>query len=874
MVKIRKEAFLKSVYGKVIAAFLIGVLAIGGAGLISKGGFSEMLQTVESLSEANPKLHIINNLFYRVTQLEQLQHAHAIENPTDSQNVFTPEVKSVLASIDSLKKLCENNPGQMARVDSMGFLLIQREKLAQNYFNLRADLEKNRDLNKKVITLSKQMATLEPQAENPKWREKNRVVTTTKKTSTTSIIPPKTRRELRKAAAMKKKPEGSFFQRLFASKSNPAKIKKGSQQVKEDIQVRTDTFSVGREYRDYIKADQELRVVERELRVVERNYFQQSAALLARELALVKASHKLNRELLDLLKTFEAEELGKVKGDYFTATTVVNSSLKWMNAIMVVFFLGAALFAYLILLDISRGKKLQQALQHAKEEAEHLSQVKQRFLANMSHELRTPLQSILGFSEQVRHEEKPDPEAVDAIYHSAEHLLQIVNEVLDYSRIISGKFSFEAQAFDLQQITKEVVTTLSPQANKKGLDLNFDFVCDNARYVSGDPFRLKQVLFNIVGNAIKFTDKGSVSLTVKCSQVGDRALFSFKVKDTGIGIPEKDINRIFNQFEQSSGNDVQKHGGTGLGLSIAKSLIESQGGMLTVTSKNGQGSIFEIQIPYQLQEKPVVAVETLASAPAMNFEGEVLLVDDDAIILKLCSAILKKNNIKHTCLNSSVKAAETAWPETLKFVFTDIQMPGMSGFELNKTLRKKLSPDAKIYAFTARALPEEHAEILAAGFDGILMKPFREKELLQVINSGTATKVANQQERLIDDVTEDFGAIGYICADDPELFQSTLTLFVSETRADLDMLSIYIAQDSAELAVEIVHKLAGCVGQLGALKLSDRLKEHEQQLKAGKKLAAINADLKLAVSEVEKLMAMASRKTGACRRFSISFCFN
>src|SRR5690606_34744935 len=144
------------------------------------------------------------------------------------------------------------------------------------------------------------------------------------------------------------------------------------------------------------------------------------------------------------------------------------------------------------------------------------------------------------------------------------------------------KFTFEQQPFEVQQLTREVIATLQPQASKKGLDLTLNFSGEKSPFVSGDPFRLRQVLYNLLGNVIKFTDQGTVSLTVKFSQVGERALFSFKVKDSGIGIPEKDISRVFNQFEQSSENNAQKHGGTGLGLSIAKSLVESQGGMLTV----------------------------------------------------------------------------------------------------------------------------------------------------------------------------------------------------------------------------------------------------------------------------------------------------
>jgi signal transduction histidine kinase/CheY-like chemotaxis protein/HPt (histidine-containing phosphotransfer) domain-containing protein len=584
--------------------------------------------------------------------------------------------------------------------------------------------------------------------------------------------------------------------------------------------------------------------------------------LLARELALVKTSHNLNRQLLGILKSFEAEELSQVQGDYAKATAVVNSSVTRMNSITVVFFIGAGLFVFLIVLDISRGSKYRRALFRAKEAAEHLSQVKQRFLANMSHEIRTPLQAILGFAEQVRHQEKSKPEALDAIYYSAEHLLQIVNEVLDYSRIVSGKFTFVNQPFELQQLIKEVINTLDAQATKKGLKLALNFNCGAAQYVSGDPFRLRQVLYNLVGNAIKFTEKGSVSLTVNCLADADNTLFNFIVKETGIGIPSHDLARIFNQFEQASGNDVQKHGGTGLGLSIAKSLVESQGGTLKVSSKVGEGSEFKIELPFQLQEKPAITLQTETVAPKMNFTGEVLVVDDDVFILDLCATILTKNKIANTCLNSATNVMETEWSENLKVVFMDIRMPGMNGLELCKLLRSKLATEVKIYALTAQALPEEHELIMTQGFDGILMKPFRQQEMLEVLNKhATAAPVNNTYD---DSFT--FGALPLIAGDDAEIFERMLSLFISETRSDLELLAIYLKEGLHQQTLEMVHKLAGRIGQVGAEELSEKLREKEKQLMRLDSVETVKAELEDLATEIAVLLEFSDKKVEALQQ--------
>jgi signal transduction histidine kinase/CHASE3 domain sensor protein/ActR/RegA family two-component response regulator len=741
----REIKFLQSVYGKIAAAFIIGVAAIGLAGLISKVGFNEMLQTVKSMSAPNEKLKIVNSLFYKVTQLEQLQHANAIENPDKSARDFNPEVKQVLASVDSLRELCKDDPAQLVRLDSMSRILNHREKLSESYFTLRSDLDKNQALKTNVLHLANQLASIDP-------KDTKKVVTSTKKTTTITLVPPKNKKKKKKPASDKP----SFFSRLFGSKK---KVKKGTKQVREDLLVKIDTISEGR-YGTFVR-------VERELHLRERDYHQKNAELLARELALVKTSNQLNRELLGILKTFEAEELSQVQGDYSKAAMVVNSSTTRMNIITIIFFVGAGIFAFLIVLDVSRGSKYRRALFRAKEAAEHLSQVKQRFLANMSHEIRTPLQSILGFAEQVRHQEKPKPEALEAIYYSSEHLLQIVNEVLDYSRIVSGKFTFVDQPFEIQKLTREVINSLDAQATKKGLSLKLDFSSNAAQYVSGDPFRIRQVLYNVIGNAIKFTEKGGVSLTVKCQTEGEKPVFTFTVKDSGIGIPSQDLGRIFNQFEQASGNDVQKHGGTGLGLSIVKTLVESQGGNLKVSSKVGEGSEFKIELPFKIQKVPLVDLKTETVAPKMKFTGEVLLVDDDVFILDLCATILNKNKVANTCLNSAAKVIEAELPENLKVVFMDIRMPRMNGLELCKILKAKISSEVKIYALTAQALPEEHEAIMTQGFDGILMKPFRQQELLEVLNRyatpETEISVASQY-----DDSFSFGALSIISGGDDE----------------------------------------------------------------------------------------------------------
>ena len=207
-----------------------------------------------------------------------------------------------------------------------------------------------------------------------------------------------------------------------------------------------------------------------------------------------------------------------------------------------------------------------------------MSKIKQRFLANMSHEIRTPLQSIIGFSEQLKNYRGTHLEAVDAINSSSEHLLHIVNEVLDYSRISTGSFVLSSENFQLMEVVKEVESALRIQAGKKGLTLLLDVEEAKDHHVRGDAFRLRQVLYNLLGNAIKFTSKGYVKLGLKTREEKNKVQCYFEISDTGIGIRREDLSKIFNQFEQANALITRNYGGTGLGLTIAKSLDRGAGG--------------------------------------------------------------------------------------------------------------------------------------------------------------------------------------------------------------------------------------------------------------------------------------------------------
>ncbi len=500
----------------------------------------------------------------------------------------------------------------------------------------------------------------------------------------------------------------------------------------------------------------------------------------------------------------------------------------------------------------------------AKEEAEYHSLAKQRFLSNMSHEIRTPLQAIIGYSELIRKQKNPRKKDIEAIYHSSEHLMQIVNEVLDYNRIVSGKLTFSHEVFNMQKLLTEVLSVMHLQAEKKGLKIIQDFDMDDDLWVEGDAFRLKQILYNLLSNAIKFTHAGMVSITVSYKKQAKDVHFMFVVEDTGIGMTKEEVRLIFNEFEQASNpeNRDMNRAGAGLGLSIVKALVESQEGRIHVKSSPSNGSSFTVYLKFKEVNKPqedsmLVAKNTLLSTA---FNGKIWVVDDDQFILDLCALIFDNHRIAYECFVSPEDALKAEITDDVKFIFLDMRMPGMNGITLCEKLRAKIKqPNILIYALTAQVLPEETAQVLNSGFNGLLMKPFKEEQLLSILVNGHL-QVPKED---IDTAPEfDLSALEKMTFGDRNQTVNILRRFIEDCTQDIKTLENSIKAQNLEEASLLTHRIAGRVAQVGAKPLAALFREQELVLQQAEKwdsqfnetLQVLIKKLNLLIKEIENLL--------------------
>ncbi|MES2545061.1 MAG: response regulator [Bacteroidota bacterium] len=507
--------------------------------------------------------------------------------------------------------------------------------------------------------------------------------------------------------------------------------------------------------------------------------------------------------------------------------------------------------------DVTEIKRIEEELIRAKEKAEEYGKIKVQFLTNMSHEIRTPMNGIIGFAKILEDSnlDTDQKENVDAIIRASNNLMVIINDILDSSKIEANKMTFENVGFSLAKTIQSVIQLFIIQAKEQQIELRCEIDPEVKNRLCGDPTRLSQILINLIGNALKFTVKGTV--TLKISQIDtteSSTVLQFLIKDTGIGIEKNKLDSIFERFNQASNETTRKYGGTGLGLTITRRLIELQGGSINVKSELGIGSEFSFFLPYKRAKKSTKVVNDEIEeklSPDFIKEIEVLLVEDNELNQLLAVKIFKKWNKEIDIAENGKVAIRKMNSKKYDIILMDIQMPEMDGYDTTRYIRENMGEQSNvpIIALTAHASKSETKKCKDMGMSDYLSKPFDPYELLKKIynnihKTDVFAFVATPKKAVSSDHIINLENLKDFAEGDKVFMNEIIALFLKNTPLAIKEIEEAVVNTDFEKIKKEVHKLKTSFGLFGIIKATEKVLIIEKELEKNPSEVKVKAEIK------------------------------
>lgn len=778
---------------------------------IASRSFSNIVASVETLSSPRPETGLVNEMIADISEIQAYSSQYSISKNPAALSSYRQKTVQVRELIDSLK----NESGSKKygdKLDTLRFVFDEYVVALDEWILLRSqDADHSEYQMYGLIRASdsslKHTSQFLPKAEVTQVTKtvQNPVVLQTE-TSTTTPVEKNNRLRTRK------------------NKKTLPMVETGSTMSKETTTTQITTV-VDSSYLS--KVDTLLNQMEKTLTKAKNYRSGMRKKMGERESELQQTELLLMGRIRTLLDQIEHEEALLAKMGVEKAQTTAEESYRQLIALGIVGLCTLLVLGITLFSDISKSLFYRKKLQESKLEAERLAQVKEEFLANMSHEIRTPINSIIGFTEQLQNSEMhPGKKAkVHAIWRSSNHLLALVNDILDFSKLEAGSLQLEQIGFCYTDVVEEVIEMLEPEARKKNIQILFEPNEASDTMVAGDPVRVKQILLNLVSNAVKFTDRGNIHIISEKTQENDTIFITCRVKDSGKGIKPGELDKVFRKFEQEDSSVTRHHGGTGLGLSISKKLTELQHGKIWAESCVDVGSTFSFEIPFRAAgtNDYKKAENTLEVIPEMLQGKKIAVVDDDPIIVELLGPIFEEARIQASFFQHPERAWDSLVKDRYDLILLDLHMPGMDGMQLMDRLYGATeSPNHKTPTVlcTANVIKNIQQAENEKKPDYVLYKPYKRQDVLYTICQALGIPLAekkkvesSKQARMEAFTLKNFREFA---GNDLQLLDNFITLFISESESELHNLDIHLSTKNYRQIGEIAHLFKNTYGQLEA----------------------------------------------------------
>ncbi|MDX8338291.1 ATP-binding protein [Draconibacterium sp. IB214405] len=786
----------------VILLTIVIISLLGFSGNFVYKSLSEIVNSMLSESKPDNTLILVKDVALELNETENMVKLYSLSNNNDYLDNYRSVNESLDTKFEELQSIYNIDSTRQMLIDSVLILAQQKVVVWEKILNLHLSRGNEHEaFNQYVETLDTVLSVQDTiHFEEPEQR--------------------------------------GFFKRVFGKKQEPPTPVIVDRTVEKQ------------------RLQQEIQSLEKELK--QRNQRMSSA-----EAVYMRKNFEISESLSTIITALERQEEESFLRQSQEAELLANETYERLSYFALSVLLLLLLVLILFFRDLRKSRSHQKVLRKAKTHAENLARTKELFVATVSHEMRTPVNAIYGLSEQLlqKHHDEKTQEDLRVIFDSTKHLAELVNDTFDFSRLEKQNIQLIPVHFALDELLHKIELYNKSSVEAKNISFHIENSVKNDLVLFGDEGRLKQILNNLVTNAVKFTDEGEVKLAVTAKEQKKQILLDFEISDTGIGIPKESQERIFEDFVQLDTDINKKAGGTGLGLYIVKKLVDLLDGKITVESEVNKGTHFFVSIPLQKGDSTKIQ-QTFRSfdTPEVLKGQTVLIVDDEAFNRHLLKSILNKWKVDFDEAENGQEAVELAAKNNYVLILMDIRMPVMDGIEAARTI-KQTGHKARIISLSANSDSTNQSEKNV--FDSALKKPFDEASLYNIICNTVDEKPAQvnskQEAKLLyqPDLTE----LKRMGNDDPGFLKEMIDLFLKTSEASMQSIDKNLGDQNYEAIAELAHKLASPVKYMNVTGVYNTIKELEQLAKNGnggtvieEKAAQLHTGIEALNKELETLL--------------------